>query len=78
MLEFITSNYQLGKHLDVMKLLALQTSANKDLVKNTALPDIVKIRNEAVAAGIRQQFVAETTDRAFNGLSDFVDKLSRK
>lgn len=68
------------KHLDVSeKLLALQTKSNEALIKNTGLPDVVKMHNSEIAMQtIKQRFIGSVTDPMFKSTSQIAGRVSEK
>lgn len=68
------------KQLDVSeKLLALQTSSNETIIKNTGLPDVVKMHNsEIVAQTLKQRFIGKATEPMFNSIGKVTGRISDK
>lgn len=68
------------KNLDVSeKLLDLQTSSNKTLVHNTALPDMLKVHNsELLGRNLKEQFIGSVTAPMFNDTRDFMGRVGEK
>lgn len=68
------------KQLDVLEQMkAMQTSAYQSIVKNTALPEVVKIKNsEMVGQTIKEKFIGAVTDPLSRSFSTVGAKLMER
>lgn len=68
------------KHLDTSeKLLGIQTKANEVLVKNTALPDMLKVHNsELLGRNLKEQFIGSVTAPMFTNTRDLTNRIGEK
>lgn len=66
------------KHLSVSEqLLALQTSANRAIVENTGLPDVVKMhKSEILSQSLTHKFIGSVTDPLFQNTGQIAGRVT--